>query len=347
MNYYNENDKYKVTWLEELIKAKVISEGIVDSRSIEDVTAQDVKGFKQCHFFAGIGGWSYALRLAEWPDDELVWTASCPCQPFSLAGKRKGNNDKRHLWPILAKLIEEYKPTTAFGEQVASKDGRKWLAGVFADLEGMGYRRAGADLCAAGKNAPHIRQRLYWVADSERDSSERRGRCRNMVGTSSEVEKEAQKRKWRGYAAGNSCTDDNGLANSQEAECEPSGDSRSGRAGFANGGGLGNTSSKGFSFGQGQKNGQGTIRNEGQTVTASDTWNNFELADFIDGKKRRFERGTFPLVNGLLGGMVPGGDPGVPEAQATAEARKMRLSGYGDAIVPQLAAEFIKAYLET
>ena len=104
--------------------------------------------------------WPYALRLAGWPDDRNVWTGSCPCQPLSSAGQRKGHADERHLWPAFYSLIAECRPAIVFGEQVASKDGREWLAGVRADLEALGYACGAADLCAAGAGAPHIRQRF-------------------------------------------------------------------------------------------------------------------------------------------------------------------------------------------
>jgi hypothetical protein len=65
--YYNEYDKYAAQWLRNLIEAGHIAHGIVDERSIEDVTPGDLQGFTQCHFFAGIGVWSYALRRAGWP----------------------------------------------------------------------------------------------------------------------------------------------------------------------------------------------------------------------------------------------------------------------------------------
>jgi DNA (cytosine-5)-methyltransferase 1 len=86
MNYYNEFDPYAAQWLRNLIEAGHIPQGEVDSRSIKDVKASDLSGFVQCHFFAGLGGWSRALRLAGWPKDRPVWTGSCPCQPFSAAG---------------------------------------------------------------------------------------------------------------------------------------------------------------------------------------------------------------------------------------------------------------------
>lgn len=165
--YYNEIDPFAAQWLRNLIDDGHIAPGDVDERSIVDVRPSDLAGYAQCHFFAGIGGWSLALRLAGWPDDRPVWTGSCPCQPFSAAGARKGVSDSRHLWPELQRLVRECCPTVVFGEQVASADGREWLAGVRSDLEALGYAVGAADLCAAGVTAPHIRQRLYWVADSD------------------------------------------------------------------------------------------------------------------------------------------------------------------------------------
>ena len=163
--YYNENDPYAAAWLRNLIIAELIAPGEVDERSIRDVHPVDLMGFTQAHFFAGIGVWSYALRRAGWPDDLPVWTGSCPCQPFSAAGKRGGFDDERHLWPVWFPLIRAHRPAVVFGEQVASKVGLSWLDLVHADLEGANYAVRAADTCAAGFGAPHIRQRLYFVAD--------------------------------------------------------------------------------------------------------------------------------------------------------------------------------------
>ena len=169
--YYNEFDPKAAAWLRELIRQGLIAPGNVDERSIEDVRPTDLIGYDQCHFFAGIGVWSYALRCAGWPDDRPVWTGSCPCQPFSAAGKGGGFDDERHLWPAFHWLIEQCRPPVVLGEQVASKDGLGWLDLVHADLEGSGYAAGALDLCAAGVGAPHIRQRLYWagkrLADAE------------------------------------------------------------------------------------------------------------------------------------------------------------------------------------
>ncbi|EBZ5464241.1 DNA cytosine methyltransferase [Salmonella enterica subsp. enterica serovar Senftenberg] len=164
--YYNEIDPFAAAWLRNLIDAGCIAPGVVDTRSIEEVTANDLKGFTQCHFFAGIGVWSYALRCAGWPDSRPVWTGSCPCQPFSQSGKRRGFNDPRHLWPAWFYLVSQCRPHVIFGEQVASKDGLAWFDAVQLNLEEAEYAVAVVDLCAAGIGAPHIRQRLFWVADA-------------------------------------------------------------------------------------------------------------------------------------------------------------------------------------
>jgi DNA (cytosine-5)-methyltransferase 1 len=184
------------------MSAGLIPSGHVDTRSIADVQPSDLTGFTQCHFFAGIGGWAYALRLVGWPDDCPVWTGSCPCQPFSAAGKQRGTADERHLWPEFCRLIAACKPQVVFGEQVASAEvlgtdleaafveavsrgdcakanklakrliqsssfhyQSRWLDGISDDMEAIGYTVRSNDIPACGVGAPHIRQRLYWVAD--------------------------------------------------------------------------------------------------------------------------------------------------------------------------------------
>ena len=162
--YYNDNNAYCCQWIGNLIQNELITPGTIDCRTIKDVRPSDLNGYTRCHFFAGIAGWERALQLAAWPADAPAWTASCPCQPFSCAGSQKGIADDRHLWPHFLRIIAECRPPTIFGEQVASKLGREWLAGVRDDLEVLGYAVGAADLCAAGVGAPHIRQRLYFVA---------------------------------------------------------------------------------------------------------------------------------------------------------------------------------------
>lgn len=159
--YYNEIDPYCVQWLKNLIAAGHIASGDVDDRSIVDVQPSDLEGYTQCHFFAGIGGWSYAARLAGWPDEREMWTGSPPCQPFSVAGKRFGFDDQRHLWPWLRHLLSECDPPVFFGEQSAAA--AAWLALVYRDMEAMGRAVGIVPIEAACKGAPHRRDRA-WIS---------------------------------------------------------------------------------------------------------------------------------------------------------------------------------------
>jgi DNA (cytosine-5)-methyltransferase 1 len=168
--YYNEIDPFAAAWLRALIKAGQIADGEVDERSIADVRPDDLRGFRQCHFFAGIGGWSLALRLAGWPDDVPVWTGSCPCQPWSVANLwqdgGRGADDPRHLWPTWRPLIAERQPPIVFGEQVANAVQRGWWDEACGDLEAVGYACGSAVVPADAVGADHERKRLYWVADA-------------------------------------------------------------------------------------------------------------------------------------------------------------------------------------
>lgn len=202
--YYNENDPKTAAWLRELIKGQLIADGEVDERSIVDVTPADLDGFTQCHFFAGIGGWSYALRLAGWPDDRSVWTGSCPCQPFSVAGKGHGTDDPRDLWPAWRELIAERSPAVVFGEQVASPDGLFWLDRVYADMETQAYAVAAADYPAAGVGAPMASQRLFFVAEAECERIRGAGRAANDAAAGTTQGATHERQRFRTHAGATS-----------------------------------------------------------------------------------------------------------------------------------------------
>ena len=291
---YNELDPYAARWLENLIAAGHIAKGDVDARSIAELRAADLVGRTQCHFFAGIGVWSSALRDAGWPDDREVWTGSCPCQPFSAAGKGGGFDDERHLWPTWFALIRECRPATIFGEQVASSDGLTWFDLVHADLEGAGYAVGAADLPAAGVGAPHLRQRLYFVANAkeERRGSRRTGKARH------------------GQEPGGRQEQSGGLG-----ETVVLGDTDS--AGDANRGSRSTARA------------QSSVRGEAREQRIRfDAWEPGDAVYCLDGKWRPIESGTFPLAHGVT-------------------ARVGQVRAYGNAIVQQVAATFIRAAMES
>lgn len=344
MNYYNEHDKKATAWLRELVRRGEIPPGDVDERDIQKVSPHELTRYTQCHFFAGVAGWSLALRLAGWPEDRPVWTGSCPCQPFSSAGAQKGFDDERHLWPVFARLIGECRPPVVFGEQVASKLGREWFAGVCSDLEGLGYAAAGADLCAAGVGAPHIRQRLYWVAYPDMSQRDRRTRggeqplCveNEIAGGVDEPAGEGRCGREQVRAGGH--PELGGPGETGWLAHTPLGGQRinggaSGIAGHADereqAGGVEHAVEsrlEGYSRdvhhrGQPRWLGAGPDR---PAPASGGAWDSFDPLPCTDGKSRRVESGTFPLAHG-----VPG--------------RVGLLRGYGNAIVPPLAARFIQA----
>ena len=162
--YYNEIDQAAAAVLRQCIADGVIAPGDIDTRSIKEVEPHELEGYTQCHFFAGGGLWSVALRIAGWPDDTPVWTGSCPCQPFSAAGKGLGTDDPRHLWPDFFRLIRAARPAIVMGEQVAGKTGYGWFDGVGSDLASEDYASRAVDFPACAVDAPHQRNRLYWIA---------------------------------------------------------------------------------------------------------------------------------------------------------------------------------------
>lgn len=173
-HYYNEFDPRNVAMLRQLMADGLIPEGEIDARPIQAVKPTDLDGYAQCHFFAGIGGWALAVRLAGLADRTGLWTGSCPCQPFSNAGDMRGTEDERHLWPYWSTLIRQCKPPIVFGEQVANAISKGWLDGVYADMETEGYACGSAILPACSVDAPHKRDRVWFVADrtSEREHRE-------------------------------------------------------------------------------------------------------------------------------------------------------------------------------
>ncbi|MGG5947204.1 DNA cytosine methyltransferase [Salmonella enterica] len=327
--YYNEIDPFAAAWLQNLIDAGCIAPGVVDTRSIEEVTANDLKGFTQCHFFAGIGVWSYALRCAGWPDSRPVWTGSCPCQPFSQSGKRQRFNDPRHLWPAWFYLVSQCRPHVIFGEQVASKDGLTWFDAVQLDLEEAEYAVAVVDLCAAGFGAPHIRQRLFWVADA---TYKQHQKCLSECSESYRPHSGRSPAESTGYCLSH------GLAytDNDSGERRISGWQDSQREVVNGSSGCGGTDSRlGNSNSSNENTLTGAVAGTNASTTRSgDTaspvngvWRDADWLFCRDGKWRPVKPGLKPLVNGTPG-------------------RVGQLRAYGNAIVAPVAETFIRAYME-
>ena len=168
-DYHNEIDGYAAQWTRNLMKKGLIPDGFVDERDVRDVQPMDLWGFTRCHFFSGIAGWACALRLAGVSDDFPLWTGSCPCQPFSVAGSRKAFADERHLWPIWAIAHRAVTTCNRLGEQVASA--AAWLRLVRSDLEALGYAVGAIPVEAASAGAYHLRDRFWFVAYSESEQA--------------------------------------------------------------------------------------------------------------------------------------------------------------------------------
>ena len=363
--YYNEIDRYCCDWLQNLMDAGHITPGKINDRPIENLSPDDVRGYERVHFFAGIGGWDYALNLARWSGP--VWTGSCPCQPFSAAGKAKAADDERHLWPAWFSLIRECRPPIVFGEQVEAAIGWGWLDLVFSDLEAEGYACGATVLPACSIGAPHIRQRLWFVGQSISDDMGRQRR--SAFGTQKKSTGTGEIAGLGGFSSGSAsasgeladtrceqrgeiwpasrteqsisdfhdkrCGADGVLANANPARRGAGWPREAGNrrdaawvepAGLCPDGGMGNPREPGLSARQCAELSGARQPHEGRATEqpGRSSWSDCQWLPCTDGKARPVEPSTFPLAHG-----VPG--------------RVGRLRAYGNAIVPQVAAEFIKA----
>jgi len=294
MNYYNEYEPFAAEWLKELIKDGLIPDGEVDTRSIVDVAPEDLKDFKQCHFFAGIGGWAYAARLAGWRDDRPMWTGSPPCQPFSTAGKQDGASDERHLWPVWFNLLRECRPPIVFGEQVSAAITFGWLDQLQADLESSDYSCGAILVPASGVGALHNRDRLWFVAH-------------------------ADFQRWEGFSGERKAgvtehSKTNGLAHSNDLGYER--DSRTGREAERRA-----EHASQYSLADSNNPGQRSDGGPVQQDQRDNTWGGCQAVQCKDGKVRLIptEPEIFPLANGIpnrVGTLRGAGNAIVPQVAA-------------------------------
>lgn len=308
---------------------------------------------KHMGLFEGIGGFSLAARWAGWHTPVMVeWNTYCqavlkknfpdatifgdihhfdgrpyagqidiitggfPCQPYSTAGKRKGNDDDRALWPEMLRVVREVAPTWVVGENVAgilTMDGGRVFAGILADMENEGYRTEVYIIPAVGVGAPHKRERVWIIAHRDRIERDRRG------GT------------WNGRAefANENCwlvADANGAIRKKlDAPAKP------GFAGFDSGRIDAVTPYAYNDPGERQRrNGGEILRNQKTGGCCAGDWSEhwYEVATRICG-----------ISNGISAGM-----DGATEIPAKKKAGKAhRLEGLGNAIVPHIAYQIFNA----
>jgi DNA (cytosine-5)-methyltransferase 1 len=329
--YYNEIDPFAAQWLRNLIKRGLVADGEVDTRSIVDVRPADLAGFTQCHFFAGIGGWSLAARIAGWSDERPFWTGSCPCQPFSVAGKGLGADDPRHLWPHFHRLISANRPPVVMGEQVSGAAGYGWLDGVRSDLETENYACRGVDIPACSVDAPHIRQRLYWVAANMGDadcSHGKRGRISGRVYTEDDHLNGRSSHRDVADANNERCDRIDTLLRQNAQGWQPGNLSEaagSSSRDMGNAAGAGRKVEILVARSRAEKTAKRKTDVAGSAILSH--WGQSIWLTGADGKSRRAKPGLSLLAHG-----VPG--------------RVGRLRAYGNAIVPQVAAEVIAAFME-
>lgn len=362
--YYNEIDPFAAQWLRNLIAEGLIPAGDVDTRSIADVAADDLVGYAQCHFFAGIGGWALAARLAGWPDDRELWTGSCPCQPFSVAGKGAGTDDERHLWPHQLRLLRARRPAVWMGEQVAAAVGKNWLDGVLSGLASVDYSGRAVVVPACAVNVPHRRDRLWVVA--ERDGAMGDSQCQRLEGHARDGDGARRRAQQGGSVAEAGCGGDvaDRAGSRRQQGVVASATTRHGRVSSAASGSgdgvLADSDGEAWrpaprqpiACSRGGEAGIGAVEfgRRGSSAWAGAAW-----IVGHDGKARRVGTRIRRLADGLPAGMA-GLRAGDDAAQGEVEmipllahgvpARAGKLRAFGNAIVPQLAAEVIRAWMD-
>ena len=254
-----------------------------------------------------------------------------PCQPYSQAGQRKGKEDERHLWPEMLRAIREIKPKYIVGENVFGL--LNWNGGmvfdeVHTDLEFEGYEVQAVVIPAAAVNAPHGRDRVWFVAYSidNRHNSER-NEASEKNGISGKHRKEMDTREFDGTIISRDVTNSNGNGFNQ-----------------CNGNDEINPSQRGeHAF------------NDVKQVTMHPNGTMREGEHFRQKREREFDRsnsgnGFNNFENFPTQSPICGGDDGVPtelDGITFSKWRNESIKAYGNAIVPQVAYEIFKAIQRT
>jgi DNA-cytosine methyltransferase len=276
-----------------------------------------------------------------------VLSAGIPCQPFSNAGKRRGKEDPRHLWPEVLRVVHELgRPRFLFLENVSGFI-NKALDSVLDNLETAGYTATPVVLGAHSLGAPHIRQRLWWVARSvghakhdgppgqrKLGGTEEKGRLLECEGPGNSPGKlaDADSKRMQPYNGGTGVerggkedTQDRHASEQSRGRCSSRKLRLADRERPQERGGEGavEVASPPGSVADGDGR-----RLEGTEAGGCGFWSDAKWLLCGDGKYRPTKSGIFPLAHG------------VPQ-------RVGRLRAYGNAIVPKVGSEFIRSYMES
>ena len=271
-----------------------------------------------------------------------ILTGGFPCQPFSSAGKRLGTEDERHLWPSMLRIIREVAPRYVVGENVRGL--LNWSGGlvfeeVCANLEVEGYEVTPYILPACGKNAPHRRDRIWFIARRNASDTDSRGRnegskrkhnkigkravCKNEPNNGDKIRGEFRTGSLYGNAPDTTSKSKRSLQASVKRE-------HSQEVGLQNSKGL-NDSSKSRTFTNTTEKRLHTSETVGKLVgerlgrvhKSGEHWKDFPTEPPIcsgdDGFSKELDGITFP------------------------KWRNESIKAYGNAIVPQVAHEIFKA----
>ena len=270
----------------------------------------------------------------QWRDDDIILTGGFPCQPYSSAGKRLGKEDERHLWPEMLRIISEIKPKFIVGENVfglLNWNGGMVFAEVCSDLEHQGYEITPVVIPAAAVNAPHGRDRVWFVAYSNGTGEKHNG------GTNIAEEREVRGNE-ESNVLGELCGD--GVITNTQL--------------YANGlqskRGMG-MDGKLLERRKWQKKANG-LDNIGKNGNATDTTstgrgqdNRIRKSRLNNQTSKRNDWSDFPTQSPICGG-----DDGLPtelDGITFSKWRAESIKGYGNAIVPQVAFEIFKAIEKT
>jgi DNA (cytosine-5)-methyltransferase 1 len=271
-----------------------------------------------------------------------ILTGGFPCQPFSLAGKRKGTNDERYLWGEMLRAIQEIKPKWVIAENVfgiVNIDGGMVFEQVCLDLEAEGYEVQPFIIPAAAKNAPHRRDRVWFVAYSDKCSKRSPGKSTSIKRNGSNINDES--RQWRESTQFNTGCNEF-LRNAANTNCDG--------LNQCNGNDEINASERGFDaqrnfepiyFEQSFIEYSNGIRQKWRMHAEQSeitTWEQFSKRNARSVQPTNWE--NFPTQSPICSG-----DDGLPtklDGITFPKWRNESVKGYGNAIVPQIALQLFQ-----